>query len=300
MDHETDYSTFHEAPLESQDVEEVAGPAEEESGRPRRWRTILWATLWAIFPPVLIVCFLYYVMKPAIRGKEPSGAGYVLWVLGLIFLGTIFMMPFGSMTKISEALQNPSTCRSLLTADVIASLVTIGLIVLTFRKQGIPNPYVPITRFRLDWKVSLLWFLSLLPLVTLLLPPSAVADVKQLGHPVMIAFANCFRAGFYGSALMGFVSVVVVAPILEESVFRGLLVEKSHDLRRRKSVRRLLDLLVCAFFAALHLPVAFVIPFLLAAAFIYVRRRTGSLVPSMVMHASWNYSVLVAVIWRYV
>ena len=300
MDHEADYpeNTVDEPATQVEDEKEVA--REDETSRPRRWKVFLWATLWAIFPPVIIFCFLYYVVKPAIRGKEPNGVGYVLWVLGLILVGTVFIMPFGSMSQVFAALQSPVICRSILTTDVIASLVTIGLIVLTFRKKGIPNPYVPIRRFQFDSTVLLLWLLSLLPLVTLLLPPSTVADLKRIGHPLMIAFVNSFRAGLYGSALVGFVSVVIVAPILEEIVFRGLLVEKSHDLRRRKTVRRLLDLLVCLFFAALHLPVAFVTPFLLAAAFIYVRRRTGSLVPSMVMHASWNYSVLVAVIWRYV
>jgi membrane protease YdiL (CAAX protease family) len=286
-------------PIQEELEEESGSPGGDNTGKTRRLKIYLWAILWAVSPPVFLAFLLYSVLKPAIRGKEPNGIGYVLWVLGLILLSSIFMLPFGSMETISEALQSPGICRSMLSVDIFVSIATVVLILLTFRKKGIPNTFVPIRRFTVDKKISLLWLSSLLPLTALLLPTSGVLDPKEIIHPLMIAFVNSLKTGAYGAVLMGFISFVILAPILKEIIFRGLLVEESHHQTRKKAVRYLLDLLVCVFFATLHLPVAFLIPFMLAAAFIYVRRRTGSVLPSMIMHASWNFCVLVPVFRSY-
>jgi membrane protease YdiL (CAAX protease family) len=75
-----------------------------------------------------------------------------------------------------------------------------------------------------------------------------------------------------------------------------MLLEDSHEKKRSKGMRFVLDSVVCLFFALLHLPVSFIAPLILAVAFIYVRRRTGSLLPSIFMHASWNSSILIAML----
>jgi membrane protease YdiL (CAAX protease family) len=272
----------------------------DNANRPHRARILLWAVLWAVFPPVLLILLLFSVLRPAIQGKEPNGVGYILWVLGLILLGTIFMLPFGSLTTVSDALQNPAVCRSILFVDAIASMGTILLIFLTFRKKGLPNAFVPLRRFRVDKTISFLWLLSLLPLTRLLLPTADFPNPNEIGHPLMIAFIHSLRAGSYKAVAIGAISFVILTPILEEIVFRGLLVEESHEKKRKKIIRYLLDLFVCLFFATLHLPVAFFAPLILAAAFIYVRRRTGSLLPSTVMHASWNFCILVPILRGYI
>jgi membrane protease YdiL (CAAX protease family) len=271
----------------------------DNASRPHRARILLWAVLGAIFPPVLCILLLFSVLRPAIQGKEPHGVGYILWVLGLILLDTVFMLPFGSLTTISNALQNPAVCRSILSVNAVASMGTILIIFLTFRKKGVPNAFVPIRRFRVDKTISFLWLLSLLPLTMLLLPASNFPNSNEIGHPLIIAFIHSLRADSYKSVAIGAVSLVILTPILEEIVFRGLLVEESHEKQRKKIVRYLLDLLVCIFFATLHTPVAFFVPLILAAAFIYVRRRTGSLLPSMVMHACWNFCILVPILRGY-
>jgi membrane protease YdiL (CAAX protease family) len=94
--------------------------------------------------------------------------------------------------------------------------------------------------------------------------------------------------------VVGFLSIGISGPIVEEIIFRGLLLEKSHEIQRSKSMRYFLDFVVCLFFALLHIPISFIAPLILAATFIYVRRRTGSLLPSIFMHASWNSSILIA------
>ena len=103
------------------------------------------------------------------------------------------------------------------------------------------------------------------------------------------------KSGSLASIILGFLSIGILGPVIEEFIFRGLLLEESHEGQRKKWMRFLLDDLVCLFFAALHIPVSFFAPLLLAAAFIYIRRRTKSLVPSIFMHIAWNTSMLAVI-----
>jgi membrane protease YdiL (CAAX protease family) len=283
----------------SQETELATYPVHGESDKlvkKRKAKIFFWAILWAIFPPALIVGLLIAVVKPAIRGREPDGINYILWILGLILLATIFYLPFGSVNAIFEALQNAEVCRALLLSDAIATIISIFLIIFTFRKRKIPNPYIPINKFKVDKPIVILWFLSLLPLVRLFLPRSSSHDPGNIGHPLIIAFTSSLQNGFYYSLVVGFLSFGLFGPVLEELIFRGLLLEQSHERDRSKAVRYLLDFAVCIFFAALHLPVSFVVPLILATAFLYVRRHSGSLLPSIVMHASWNTSILMTIL----
>jgi membrane protease YdiL (CAAX protease family) len=276
-----------------------ANPIHSESDsiiKKSKAKIFLWAILWAIFPPVLIFVLLASIVKPAIKGREPNGVNYILWILGLILLATIFYLPFGSISTISQALRNPSIARMMLLADAIGTMVSIFLIGLTFRKKKIPNPYVPITKFEVDKTIIVLWFLSLLPLLSLFSPKSVFLNLNEMTHPLLAAFISSYKNASYFSFLVGFLSIGIFGPILEEIIFRGLLLERSHEIERSKGMRYFLDFVVCLFFALLHLPVSFIAPLILAAAFIYVRRRSGSLLPSIFMHVSWNSSILMAMI----
>ena len=262
----------------------------------RKAKIFFWAILWAIFPPVLIVGLLIAILKPAIRGREPDGVSYIVWLLGLMFLATIFYLPFGSIDTISEALQKPEVCQALLVSDAIATTISIFLIILTFRKRKIPNPYIPVNKFKVDKPIVILWFLSLSPLLRLLLAKSISHNPDDIVHPLIIAFTSSLQSGSYYSLVIGFLSFGLLGPVLEELIFRGLLLEQSHQKERRKVVRYLLDFAVCLFFAVLHLPVSFIVPLILAVAFLYVRRRSKSLLPSIVMHAAWNTSILITIL----
>jgi membrane protease YdiL (CAAX protease family) len=283
----------------SQEIELATYPIHGESDnsvKKRKAKIFFWAILWAIFPPVLIFGLLIAIVKPAIRGREPDGINYILWIFGLMFLATIFYLPFGSINAISEALQNPEVCRALLLSDAIATIISISLIILTFRKRKIPNPYIPIHKFKVDKPIIILWFLSLSPLLRLLLPVTISHNPDNVVHPLIIAFTSSLQSGSYYSLVIGFLTFGLFGPVLEELIFRGLLLEQSHEKERRKVVRYLLDFAVCLFFALLHLPVSFIVPLILAVAFLYVRRRSNSLLPSIVMHASWNTSILITIL----
>jgi membrane protease YdiL (CAAX protease family) len=86
----------------------------------------------------------------------------------------------------------------------------------------------------------------------------------------------------------------VPGPILEELVFRGFLfkvVEDAYDASLAVPVTAIL-------FAGLHLSQlggnwpAFIVIFIVGYLLTVVRRRTGSVVPSMVMHIAYNSTIL--------
>ena len=208
--------------------------------------------------------------------------------------------PIGSISTITGALRSPDLRLFVLFMDVVASIVTILLILLTFRKKGIPNSFIPIRRFRIDKRVLALWALSFLPSLPFWLPHLTFLTQKRLSSPAYPRIHRIVKTASTGGVALAIVSLVVLAPILEEVIFRGLLVEVSHEERRRKLNKYFLDFLACLlFFSGPSYTSSGLRHTLMAAAFIYVRRHTGSLVPSLVMHASWNLSVLVPIFRSY-
>ncbi len=132
--------------------------------------------------------------------------------------------------------------------------------------------------------------------MSLFSPKAIFLNQNDMTHPLFAAFMSLLKSESCFFLVIGFLSIGIFGPILEEIIFRGLLLEKSHEIGRSKVMRCFLDSVVCLFFALLHFPISFVSPLILAAAFIYVRRRSGSLWPSIFMHASWNSSILIAML----
>jgi membrane protease YdiL (CAAX protease family) len=86
----------------------------------------------------------------------------------------------------------------------------------------------------------------------------------------------------------------ILGPILEEIVFRGFLfkvVEDAYDASLAVPVTALL-------FAGLHLSQlagnwpAFAVIFVVGYVLTVVRRRTGSIIPSIIMHTAYNSTIL--------
>lgn len=86
------------------------------------------------------------------------------------------------------------------------------------------------------------------------------------------------------------VLLIVVHPaVFEELAFRGFLQERLGALMGTRDAL----LLQAAWFAFLHLtPIVFPSHFLMGLCFGWLRLRTGSLVPGMLVHAAWNLTVL--------
>ena len=203
----------------------------------------------AIFPPVLIFVMLAAVIRPAIKGREPSGINYILWILSLILMAAIFQLPFGSFSTISDALKKPEVCRAILFTDWLATIISILLIVLTFR-SNLTTPYVPMKKFKIDTQLIFFWLLSLLPLLLLLSSKSPFLNPDNLVHPLFAALSSSLKSGAYFAVLIGSLSLGFFGPVLEEIIFRGMLLEDSHEKKRSKGMRYFLDFCCLSLFCS--------------------------------------------------
>ena len=87
----------------------------------------------------------------------------------------------------------------------------------------------------------------------------------------------------------------LVPAVFEEIAFRGVI----FDRFRRVLGDREGWLVQAAFFSVLHLsPVIFPTHFAMGLIFGWLRMRTGSLIPGMVLHAAWNAAVILLELYR--
>jgi membrane protease YdiL (CAAX protease family) len=85
-----------------------------------------------------------------------------------------------------------------------------------------------------------------------------------------------------------FLLVACLAPVFEEILFRGLI----YGVLRKKAGPVLSSLLVSLLFSFLHVdPVGLLPIFVLGILLAWLYEHTGSLIPSMVLHALWNCQV---------
>jgi uncharacterized protein len=138
-----------------------------------------------------------------------------------------------------------------------------------------------------DILTGLVGFLSALPflfiaaIVTWGLAKTVFKHIPTPQQP----FEDIISQGGALSIALTFIAASVVAPIVEETFFRGVLYT---TLRGRMGVWGAV-ILSSAMFAVVHpLPGGFVIIFTLACVFALMRERTGSLLPSMVCHSVYN------------
>lgn len=84
---------------------------------------------------------------------------------------------------------------------------------------------------------------------------------------------------------VGFVSVAVVTPLSEETLFRGLIQPKLEQFVRPTEAL----IVQAALFSAAHLSMVILVThFLMGLSFGWVRRRTQSLLPGILLHGAWN------------
>jgi len=107
--------------------------------------------------------------------------------------------------------------------------------------------------------------------------------LKQLGVPMLRATDEFRLAGLPISIILLLVSVM--PGIIEEIGFRGVIqsvMERTVDAREAWLIQ-------AALFSVLHLlPIAFPSHFVMGLVFGYLRLRTRSLYPGMLLHATWN------------
>lgn len=122
---------------------------------------------------------------------------------------------------------------------------------------------------------------------------SEVDNILQRLLP-MPAFLQGAMATLIETGWLSFIVVAIIAPLTEEAIFRGLIL---NGLRKRYDTRGAM-LISAALFAVYHLnPYQFIGAFVIGLVLAWLRLRSGSLWPCIVLHAVNNaLAVIVAII----
>jgi membrane protease YdiL (CAAX protease family) len=167
-------------------------------------------------------------------------------------------------------------------AEVFAGSIALALTMLfTWLRRG-PPIGVYLAWRTISWPAALRWLLAAAGLAALLDGMAALA-----GHPVVPPWVeSVYRSAVFLPLLV--FAFVVVAPLAEEVVVRGFLFEGLRHSRLGDAGTIVLSSLLWTSvhlqYEWLYLGQVFVVGLLLGAA----RARTGSLVPSIAMHALYN------------
>ena len=214
-----------------------------------------------------------------------AGAGILLLLLGngYVFLGAKF-----------ARLDEDQTFSAAITAELFLRLVMLAGLLLFFRNR------------RLDWREAfglrqssrlksltqgVIFYLAVLPPLTAIsivnLPLCKLLRIKPSPQPVADLFLTSDSVWLL-VVLVGF--AVVVAPLFEETVFRGLAYP---TLKQRWGTRSAM-LGVSALFALMHMHAPSFAPLLaLGLGLALAYEWTGSLLTPIIMHALFNFGSVI-------
>jgi membrane protease YdiL (CAAX protease family) len=107
--------------------------------------------------------------------------------------------------------------------------------------------------------------------------------LRAIGVPFVSMSDGFLEHGWSRAAVYGFIAVA--PPVYEEIAFRGIIQGKLQALTGETEAW----LIQAALFSVLHLsPVIFITHFGMGIALGWIRRRTQSLYPGMLIHGLWN------------
>lgn len=175
-------------------------------------------------------------------------------------------------------------------SQAISLVVTLILIASKLRKLDLPWSKVGLKRFKIfqavryvgGYYVIIFGLLMLLAIIasSLGVQPPATTDGETGGTKLL---------EFMGSFWLTFALSVILAPIIEEIIFRGVLfpaISKRYGL--------VSGVVISSFvFTLVHIDPINMISVLPLGVFLAIMyQRTGSIYPGMMLHASWNFMVL--------
>lgn len=227
--------------------------------------------------------------------RKPDRVGEVFAALGksvcylLLFLGVQMAVMLPLMVSIiseilvGESVVDEETIVALLTADTMTLSMISGLITI-----AIVLAFYLIRRKKLS---EALW-LRPVPAPTLLtgavLAPGLYVAVSAVLYLLPEEWSESYSeaaAGLDSGTLTGVIAVALVAPIVEEFIFRGLMMNRLS----RVMPGWLAVVLSAAVFGACHgHPVWFAYAFVLGAFFGFIDLRAGSILPSILGHMVFN------------
>lgn len=113
--------------------------------------------------------------------------------------------------------------------------------------------------------------------------------LQQAGIPFERATDDLVRHGYALWQMLFFLSLVPA--VLEEIAFRGIIQRRLQFVLGEREAW----LVQAALFSVLHLsPVIFLTHFAMGLLFGWLRTRTGSLIPCIILHGAWNAAIVVA------
>lgn len=217
---------------------------------------------------------------PERRAAAPDGARFTLHFAGIKRVGTLFGLLLLSSLVLGMLGRDDSTPWS----EVLISAFD-AVIVFAFAATGYREISPVLGLPRADWRTAIR--LLALALAFIALMQGYFTLIEKAGVPIIRASTSFVAAG-WGVGLI--LLVVSITPaIVEELAFRGVI---QTELEKILGMREAL-LIQAALFSVLHLlPMMFPSHFIMGLCFGYLRQRTGSLYPGMLLHAAWNALVI--------
>jgi membrane protease YdiL (CAAX protease family) len=241
------------------------------------------------------------VKAPVSCGLATVYGVFICWLTVQSMIGT---MAQSSMKSISPLLKMSGSMDSNSSKPVLIAL-TVAVLYLLSNGPGTLFAYLMTLRpskigfaegFRLRLKVatrgpiSLIfagiatWFAAV-PLVLIASLIGYKLGSQGSSNPIIALVMEAARSGNPLSTLLFYLTLGVIAPFCEETLFRGFLYA---NLRRYMGVLPAV-VISAGLFAAFHLDLGAFLPlFTLGALFAMVFEKTKSILPSMVAHGLWN------------
>jgi membrane protease YdiL (CAAX protease family) len=235
-------------------------------------------------------------MKTETITAQPISSAYDWREIGKIL--ALFYSPLLPLvaTMVVWVLIDKDSVKQMMTVDMTNVLVTAAVLIgmlLVLKYISVRNKIYELTWVAFGLKKapvgrSIKYFLGFFGMVVITILALAVVAVLLLGDKVAEP-ASAMRGT---KTVLNWVFLlaggVIIGPISEEIVFRGVLFGFLHE-RHRFIVAAILSSLV---FMLIHLnPVAFVTALPLGLYLCFMYKRLGSIVPGMVVHMLWNFMV---------
>jgi uncharacterized protein len=225
---------------------------------------------------------------PMIPGAVPWGWRDIIRAIVLSVVSLVVLFVLLIIAMVVRQLMGTSDDLIVLTASVeigFYGMILLAIYWTTVRRYGSPWATLGIRPVPLGW-LLLAPFLVLGMLTVGIVLTSAISAIQ--GQPFVNPQVNDMSQGQQLTPLhliMFLLGTAIVAPIVEELFFRGML----YPLLRRRLPGWLAIIANAAIFAALHfIPILLPMLFVMGLLLTFVRARTDSILPSILIHALNN------------
>jgi membrane protease YdiL (CAAX protease family) len=241
------------------------------------------------------------VQAPAAYGVKPVYAVFLAWQCTQLLIGMMVGSAFKSGSAASAMLKTAAAGANgvLLTACVMALFYVLSngpSLVYAYFFALRPNAvsYLEGTKLRAHVGrtgpaklvlIGVLTWFAAIPIVIIAALISAKIGSQGSSNPVLGLAMEAARSPNPSAIIVFYLTLGVLAPFCEESLFRGFLYS---SLRRAMPVIPAM-LISAVLFAGCHFDAGGFVPlFTLGCIFAFIFERTKSIIPSMVAHGLWN------------